>query len=178
MNISLCSVSYTHLFYNHQEGVFANACSYILQGLDADSISEIYKQLPGSDLFTSEKSYYQQRVQETVKAWSESQEGAKLIKAWKDATKTESPRAWSQAYLMPVLCMVDDPSDCLLYTSLGVRGAVAYKLRDRFTFSGPVITPKGKAMNMIDIFAMFCQRHTPFTLDDLAAFAKECDSTI
>lgn len=98
-------------FYNHQEGVFANACSYILQGLDADSISEIYKQLPGSDLFTSEKSYYQQRVQETVKTWSESQEGAKLIKAWKDATKTESPRAWSQAYLMPVLCMVDDPSE-------------------------------------------------------------------
>ena len=98
-------------FYNHQEGVFANACSYILQGLDADSISEIYKQLPGSDLFTSEKSYYQQRVQETVKNWSESQEGAKLIKAWKDATKRESPRAWSQAYLMPVLCMVDDPSE-------------------------------------------------------------------
>lgn len=63
-------------------------------------------------------------------------------------------------------------------TLLGVRGAVAYKLRDRFTFSGPVITPKGKAMNMIDIFAMFCQRHTPFTLDELAAFAKECDSTI
>lgn len=61
---------------------------------------------------------------------------------------------------------------------LGVRGAVAYKLRDRFTFSGPVITPKGTAMNMIDIFAMFCQHHTPFTLDELAAFAKECDSTI
>lgn len=98
-------------FYNYQEGVFANACSYILQGLDADSISEIYKQLPGSDLFTSEKSYYQQRIQETVRAWSESQEGAKLLKTWKDATKTESPRAWSQAYLMPVLCMVDDPSE-------------------------------------------------------------------
>ena len=63
-------------------------------------------------------------------------------------------------------------------TLLGVRGAVAYKLRDRFTFSGPVITPKGKAMNMHDVFAMFCQRHAPFTLDELAAFAKECDSTI
>lgn len=63
-------------------------------------------------------------------------------------------------------------------TLLGVRGVVAYKLRDRFTFTGPVITPKGKAMNMIDIFAMFCQHHTPFTLDELAAFAKECDSTI
>lgn len=63
-------------------------------------------------------------------------------------------------------------------TLLGVRGAVAYKLRDRFTFSGPVITPRGKTMNMIDIFAMFCRRHTPFTLDELAAFAKECDSTI
>lgn len=63
-------------------------------------------------------------------------------------------------------------------TPLGVRGAMAYKLRNRFTFSGPVITPKGKAMNMTDIFAMFCQHHAPFTLDELAAFAKECDSTI
>ncbi len=63
-------------------------------------------------------------------------------------------------------------------TLLGIRGAVAYKLRDRFTFSGPVITPKGKAMNMIDIFAMFCQRHTPFTLEELASFSRECDSTI
>ena len=98
-------------FYNHEEGVFANACSYILQGLDADSVSEIYKQLTGSNLFTAEKSYYQQRVQETVKTWSESQEGAKLSKVWKDTTKTESPRAWSQAYLMPVLCMVDNPNE-------------------------------------------------------------------
>lgn len=63
-------------------------------------------------------------------------------------------------------------------TPLGVRGAVAYKLRDRFTFSGPVITPKGRAMNMSDIFSMFCQRHVPFTLDEISAFAKECDSTI
>lgn len=98
-------------FYNHQEGVFANACSYILQGLDTDSVGEVYKQLTGGDLFTSEKSYYQQRVQETVKTWSESQEGAKLLKAWKDATRTESPRAWSKTYLMPVLCMVDDPRE-------------------------------------------------------------------
>lgn len=98
-------------FYNHQESIFANACSYILQGLDNEAISEIYKQLPGNDLFTAEKSYYQQRVQETVKTWNESQEGAKLTKAWRDATKTDSPRAWSQVYLMPVLCMVDDPNE-------------------------------------------------------------------
>lgn len=63
-------------------------------------------------------------------------------------------------------------------TPLGVRGAVAYKLQDRFTFSGTVITPKGKAMNMIDVFALFCQHHVPFTLDGLADFAKECDSSI
>lgn len=63
-------------------------------------------------------------------------------------------------------------------TLLGVREAVAYKLRDRFTFSGPVITPKGKAMNMIDVFAMYCERRAPFTLEELSAFAKECDSTI
>ena len=63
-------------------------------------------------------------------------------------------------------------------TLLGVRGVVAYKLRDRFAFSGPVITPKGKDMNMTDIFAMFCRHHVPFSLDELASFAKDCDSII
>ena len=63
-------------------------------------------------------------------------------------------------------------------TLLGVRGAVAYKLRDRFAFNGPVITPKGKEMNMNDIYAMFCQHHTSFTLDELAEFAKQCDMMI
>lgn len=61
---------------------------------------------------------------------------------------------------------------------LGIRGAVAYKLRDRFTFSGSVFTRKGSEMNMTDIFAVFCQRNAPFTLDELATFAKECDSSI
>ena len=117
-------------FYNHQESVFANACSYILQGLGQDFVSEIYKQLPGSDLFTSEKSYYQRCVQETVKTWSERQESAKLIKAWKDATKTESPRAWSQAYLMPVLCMVDDPNEEIIAKkAFDTINAVAKKKR-------------------------------------------------
>ena len=63
-------------------------------------------------------------------------------------------------------------------TPLGVRGAVAYKLRNHFTFSGPVITLKGNTMNMSDIFSMFCQRHASFTLDELTAFAKECNSVI
>ena len=97
-------------FYNHQESVFANACSYILQGIDADSVSEIYKQLPGSDLFTSEKSYYQQRVQETVKTWSESQEGAKLLKAWKDDKDGIAPRLVTGLFDASS-CMVDDPSE-------------------------------------------------------------------
>lgn len=47
-----------------------------------------------------------------------------------------------------------------------------------FILSGPVITPKGQGMNMIDVFAMYCKRHAPFTLDEMTAFAKECDSTI
>ena len=98
-------------FYNHQERVFARACSYILQGYDTDTVGEIHKQLPGGDLFTAEKSTYQQRVQETEKNWRESQEGAKLMKAWRDATKTDSPRVWSKTYLMPALCMVDNPGE-------------------------------------------------------------------
>jgi len=63
-------------------------------------------------------------------------------------------------------------------TNLGLREAIAYKLRDRFAFTNAVIAPKGKAMNMIDIFAMFCRNHTPFTLEDLTNFANECEVVI
>lgn len=97
-------------FYNHQEGVFANACSYILQGHE-DAVNDIYRLLTSNELFTAEKNIYQQQVQETVKTWSENQEGAKLAKAWYDATQTDSPRVWSNKYLMPILCMVDVASD-------------------------------------------------------------------
>lgn len=66
--------------------------------------------------------------------------------------------------------------DCL--SDLGVRGVIANKLQDRFTFTDAVITPKGTAMNMIDIFATYCKGNTPFSLDDLTAFAAECGVVI
>lgn len=66
--------------------------------------------------------------------------------------------------------------DCL--SELGVRGVIANKLQDRFTFTDAVVTSKGTTMNMIDIFAMYCKGNTPFSLDDLTAFAAECGVVI
>lgn len=79
--------------------------------MDESAVVELYKQLSGSDLFTMEKSSYQQRVTDAVKTWNENQAGSALRRLWMDATNTESPQAWSKKYLMPILCMVDHPEE-------------------------------------------------------------------
>lgn len=98
-------------FTARQEPIFARSCSYMLEGLDQDSVHEVYQLLTDQDLFTAERKYYQKQVQATVQAWKDSQVGAQLLKLWKDSTNTDSPRAWSQKYAMPILCMVDESAD-------------------------------------------------------------------
>ena len=147
-------------FYNRQESVFARACSYVLQGMDEGSVSELYKQLPGSDLFTMEKSSYQQRVADAVKAWNENQAGAALRKQWADATKTESPRAWSKKYLMPILCMVNPSEEELAAKqAFDTLNAVAKKKMDQ---------------HAIDVAAQFLNQH-PQLLEDLEDAGKRDD---
>lgn len=94
-------------FYNHQEGIFKRACNYMLEELDEETVAGVLRALPGSDLLTMDTSSYQRRVKETIQMVVANQEGSKLRQAWRDATGTDSPKAWSQKYKMPILCMVD-----------------------------------------------------------------------
>ena len=64
------------------------------------------------------------------------------------------------------------------FSDMGQRSIFTARLRKQFTFTGKVITPLGQAMNLVDMFSMFCKRHAPFTLDELSAFAEECNAPI
>lgn len=64
------------------------------------------------------------------------------------------------------------------YSDMGKRAIVASRLKRKFMFSGAVITPLGQSMNLTDMYAMFCKRHAPFTLDELEEFAEECNVPI
>lgn len=92
-------------FYNGQTDLFKKACAFIVGRFNDQEIQEIFRLLP-KNLFTSEKSDYQSTVQSTVDKYISEQNATKLKEMWRDKTQTESPRQWSNKYLMPILCMI------------------------------------------------------------------------
>ena len=58
-------------------------------------------------------------------------------------------------------------------SSLGIRNAVAKKLKGRFHFDGEVICHKGESLSMADVYHLYGEHHTPFSDDDLYYFSKE-----
>lgn len=96
-----------NVFYNNQEGMFKTVCSYLLTDMEADAIKVIYKSLP-TGMFLLEKQEYQQRVEDAVSKYKDEQDAIQLKNIWKEKTNSESPRAWSNTFRMPVLAMIKD----------------------------------------------------------------------
>lgn len=65
-----------------------------------------------------------------------------------------------------------------LLSDKGLRDAIGYKLRKRFFFRGNIISSKGKAISMTEVFADFCKRKDSFTLDELKVLKQELDTAI
>lgn len=63
-------------------------------------------------------------------------------------------------------------------TWLGLRDVIAYKLRDRFSFKGKIISAYGKELSMSDIFARFASSHEQFTLEQLNQLKRDLDTAI
>ncbi len=58
-------------------------------------------------------------------------------------------------------------------TYMAVFNIVAYYLRNRFSFSKAIISPKGASVDFTDLFRVFASEHETFTLADLESFAGE-----
>lgn len=63
-------------------------------------------------------------------------------------------------------------------TVVGKRNAIAYKLRDRFSFNGNIISTHGEALSMAEVYAKYCRKHSRFTLDELNVLKQELGATI
>jgi len=63
-------------------------------------------------------------------------------------------------------------------TYIAVFNIVAYYLRDRFSFSKAIISPKEASVDFADLFRAFAAEHETFTLADLESFASELKSSI
>lgn len=65
-----------------------------------------------------------------------------------------------------------------LLSDKGLRDAIGYKLRDRFSFKGNIISSQGQALSMMEVFADFCKHRESFTLDELKVLKQELDTVI
>ena len=65
-----------------------------------------------------------------------------------------------------------------MFSVIGWRDALKYKLGDRFSFTGNIISGKDKELSMSDVFAAYGAEQESFTLSELLAFAENMGSTI
>lgn len=65
-----------------------------------------------------------------------------------------------------------------MFSVIGWRDALKYKIGDRFSFTGNIISNKDKELSMSDVFAAFGAEQEKFTLSELLAFAENMGSTI
>lgn len=63
-------------------------------------------------------------------------------------------------------------------TPVGMRNVIGYKLNDRFSFNGNIISKYGEDLSMAEVYAKYCRKHSRFTLDELNVLKQELDSTI
>lgn len=64
------------------------------------------------------------------------------------------------------------------FTTWGLRNSLAYLLRGRFSFNGPIISELGQKINMSQAFEDFCNSHDVMMLSELRDFAKEMNTVI
>jgi hypothetical protein len=65
-----------------------------------------------------------------------------------------------------------------IFSQLGWREALKYKLSDRFSFVGNVISARDAGFSMSDVFASFAKERKVFTMDELMAFAESMGTEV
>ena len=63
-------------------------------------------------------------------------------------------------------------------TPVGMRNVIGYKLNDRFSFNGNIISKYGEDLSMAEVYAKYCRKQSRFTLDELNVLKQELGSTI
>lgn len=66
----------------------------------------------------------------------------------------------------------------MMFSVIGWRDALKYKLGNQYSFAGNIISAKGKDLSMSDVFANYAREQGEFTLQELLAFAENIGSTV
>ena len=65
-----------------------------------------------------------------------------------------------------------------LFLDKGLRDAIGYKLKNKFSFKGNVISSKEQALSMMEVFADYCKHKDSFTLEELKMLKQELGTAI
>lgn len=65
-----------------------------------------------------------------------------------------------------------------MFSVIGWRDALKFKLGERFSFTGNIISSKDKELSMSDVFVAYGEEQESFTLSELLLFAEDMGSTI
>lgn len=66
----------------------------------------------------------------------------------------------------------------VLLSENGLRGAIGYRLKERFSFKGNIISSLGTELSMTEVFEDFCKNRDSFTLDELKKLKQELATVI
>lgn len=66
----------------------------------------------------------------------------------------------------------------MVFSMIGWRDALKYKLGNQYSFVGNIISAKGKNLSMSDVFANYAKEQGEFTLQELLFFAENIGSTV
>ena len=64
------------------------------------------------------------------------------------------------------------------YTTYGLRNCLGYILREQFSFTGPIITLRGKELSMANVYAEFAKDHEVLQVDELSELSNEMNIVI
>lgn len=66
----------------------------------------------------------------------------------------------------------------MMFSMIGWRDALKYKLGNQYSFAGNIISAKGKDLSMSDVFANYAREQGEFTLQELLVFAENIGSAV
>ncbi len=92
-------------FCENQLTLLKRICGFNLEGLTDEDISFIAKS-DLNDVFVLENSDFQNLLDESVRKYKASRAKYRLLDIWKEKTKTQSTKEWSEKFSMPILSMI------------------------------------------------------------------------
>ena len=66
----------------------------------------------------------------------------------------------------------------MMFSVIGWRDALKYKIGDQYSFAGNIISTRGKDLSMSDVFANYAKQQKEFTLQELLTFAENIGSSV